>query len=99
MIGRVLSRTANPVAVTGHLAAGDVGRGRPDPWRLSSDRAQLARAFLDAAGVADARIARVTGKADRSPATAEAPHDSRNRRIEITSCAASSPEIRRLARR
>ena len=43
MIGRVLSRTVNPVAVTGHLAAGDVGRGGPDPWRLSSDRAQLTR--------------------------------------------------------
>ena len=67
MIGRVLSRTANPVAVTGHLATGDVGRGGPDPWRLSADRAQLARELLEAAGVADARVARVTGKADRSP--------------------------------
>ena len=43
MIGRVLSRTVNPVAVSGHLATGDVGRGGPSPWRLSSDRAQLAR--------------------------------------------------------
>ena len=31
MIGRVLSRTVNPVAVTGHLATGDVGRGGPTP--------------------------------------------------------------------
>ncbi|MFT3974508.1 MAG: flagellar motor protein MotB [Amaricoccus sp.] len=83
MIGRVLSRTENPVAITGNLAKGDTGRGGPDPWRLSSDRAQLARASLVAAGVDDARLARVTGKADRSPAT-EDPHDSRNRRIEIT---------------
>jgi chemotaxis protein MotB len=83
MIGRVLSRTVNPVAVTGHLAAGDVGRGGPDPWRLSADRAQLARALLTAAGVADARVSRVTGRADRGP-VADDPRDSRNRRIEIT---------------
>jgi chemotaxis protein MotB len=84
MIGRVLSRTANPVAVTGHLAGGDVGPAGPDPWRLSSDRAQLTRAFLTAAGVADARVARVTGKADRGPVVEDDPGDSRNRRVEIT---------------
>lgn len=83
MIGRVLSRTENPVAITGNLAAGDTGRGGPDPWRLSSDRAQLARSVLVDAGVTDARLARVTGKADRSPVT-DNPRDSRNRRVEIT---------------
>jgi chemotaxis protein MotB len=83
MIGRVLSRTANPVAVTGHLAPGDVGADGPDPWRLSGDRAQLARTLLVAAGVADARLNRVTGKADRSPVSEDA-GDSRNRRIEVT---------------
>ena len=83
MIGRVLAGTANPVAITGNLAAGDTGRGGPDPWTLSTDRAQLARGRLVAAGVADARLARVTGKADRSPAT-DAPRDPRNRRVEIT---------------
>ena len=83
MIGRVLSRTVNPVAVTGHLAAGDAGRDGPDPWRLSSDRAQLTRVFLEAAGVADARVSRVTGKSDRSP-VADDPRDRRNRRVEIT---------------
>ena len=83
MIGRVLATTENPVAIAGHLAPGDVGLGRPDPWLLSADRAQLARARLVAAGVADARLARVTGKADRSPA-AEGPETERSRRVEIT---------------
>ncbi len=83
MIGRVLARTVNPVAVAGHLASGDVGRDGPDPWRLSSDRAQLTRVFLEGAGVADARIARVTGKSDRGP-VADDPRDARNRRVEIT---------------
>ncbi|MBA3324537.1 MAG: OmpA family protein [Rhodobacteraceae bacterium] len=83
MIGRVLSRTENPVAITGHLVAEDTGDGRPDPWTLSADRAQLSRALLVAAGVADARLERVTGKADRSPST-ETAADWRNRRVEIT---------------
>ncbi len=83
MIGRVAARIANPIAVTGHLAKGDTGPGHPDAWNLSTDRAQLTREHLRAAGVTDARIARVTGKADREPA-AEDGSDSRNRRIEIT---------------
>ncbi|WP_299133431.1 flagellar motor protein MotB [uncultured Amaricoccus sp.] len=83
MIGRVAARIANPIAVTGHLAKSDTGMDRPDPWTLSTNRAQLAREHLQAAGVADTRIARVTGKADRDP-VAEDGSDSRNRRIEIT---------------
>jgi chemotaxis protein MotB len=60
-----------------------VERGGANPWRLSSDRAQLARDLLAAAGVADQRVSRVTGKADRD-AVADDPRDSRNRRVEIT---------------
>lgn len=83
MVGRVLAQTTNPVAVTGHLDARPEGEGPMDPWRLSSDRAQVARALLVQAGVVEPRLARVTGKADRSPAV-EDPADSRNRRVEIT---------------
>ncbi len=78
MIGRVLAVTTNPVAVSGHLAAGD-----PDPWTVSTARAQLARELLGAAGVVDARLDRVTGKADRGPVVDD-PASPRNRRIEIT---------------
>jgi chemotaxis protein MotB len=83
MIGRVLARTENAVAISGHLAAGDVGPDRPDPWTLSTDRAQSARGLIVAAGVADARLARITGQADRNPSGEEALED-RNRRIEVT---------------
>jgi chemotaxis protein MotB len=81
MIGRVLSRTENPVAVAGHLAAGDAGPG--DAWSVSTGRAQLSRELLEAAGVRDARMERVSGKADRNP-VADDPADPRNRRVEIT---------------
>ncbi len=83
MLGRVLASTGNAVAITGHLASSDVGEGRADPWRLSADRAQLTRSLLVAAGLADARLDRVTGKADRSP-SGETPDDQRNRRVEVT---------------
>jgi len=78
MVGRVLARTTNPVAVSGHLAAGDL-----ELWAVSTDRAQLSRERLEAAGIDDARLDRVTGKADRAP-VADDPKDGRNRRIEIT---------------
>jgi chemotaxis protein MotB len=80
MIGRVLARTTNPVAVAGHLAGGDAGT---DGWSISTGRAQLTRQRLEAAGVAEPRVDRVTGKSDRSP-IADDPADPRNRRIEIT---------------
>lgn len=80
MIGRAVENTANPVAVTGHLAA-PLPKG--DPWLRSGARAHAVRLRLVEAGVAASRIARVTGKADRDPA-AENPADPRNRRIEIT---------------
>jgi chemotaxis protein MotB len=84
MIGRVLSHTGNPVAISGHLASGDVeaAEPRPDPWILSADRAQLARELLVEAGIEDGRLKRVVGQADRAPVTAR-PQDQRNRRLEI----------------
>ena len=78
MIGRVLARTTNPVAVSGHLATGD-----PEPWTVSTARAQLSRQLLETSGVDDARIDRVTGKADRAPVIDD-PAAPRNRRVEIT---------------
>jgi chemotaxis protein MotB len=50
---------------------------------LSADRAQLARRLLVQAGVEDARLERITGRADRDPVTGT-PSDARNRRLEIT---------------
>ncbi|HVH03570.1 MAG TPA: flagellar motor protein MotB [Amaricoccus sp.] len=84
MIGRVLARTTNAVAVSGHLATGDVSFAGPDPWSLSGDRAQLTRRLLVASGVDDARLERVTGRADRGPVVEDRPSDPRNRRVEIT---------------
>lgn len=83
MIGRVLARTSNPIAITGHLAQGDALGTGADAWRLSGGRAELARELLVSAGIEDLRLSRLTGKADRSPVT-DWPADARNRRIEVT---------------
>jgi chemotaxis protein MotB len=82
MIGRVLARTTNPVAVAGHLAEGDAPTMAS--WPVSSGRAELTRAMLETAGVSDARMQRVVGRADRSPSFQADPADERNRRVEIT---------------
>ncbi|MEM8569342.1 MAG: flagellar motor protein MotB [Pseudomonadota bacterium] len=86
MIGRVTATVGNKVAISGHLATGDVALSTPspDPWLLSSDRAQLTRELLVLGGVSDARIERVTGRSDRAPVISEDSGDPRNRRIEIT---------------
>lgn len=83
MIGRIISHTANPVSISGHLAAGDVAPASLDPWLVSTDRANATRELLVASGLSGARLMRVTGEADRHPVT-ENGRDLRNRRIEVT---------------
>ena len=82
MIGRVIAKTENAVAVSGHLSSPDISHGRSEPWRLSSERAQLSRGLVVAAGVSGGRVERVTGHSDRSPSY-ERREDTRNRRIEV----------------
>jgi chemotaxis protein MotB len=54
-----------------------------DPrWSLSTARAGRLRELLESAGVDPARVARVTGHADRRPA-AENPMAARNNRLEL----------------
>jgi chemotaxis protein MotB len=51
-------------------------------WDLSAARAQAMRALLEGEGLAPRRIQRVTGFADRLPATAD-PMALRNNRLEV----------------
>ncbi|MEM9784443.1 MAG: OmpA family protein, partial [Pseudomonadota bacterium] len=56
-------------------------------WDLSADRANVARRLLVQAGLSEARIAAVIGRAATEPAAAD-PTDARNRRIAIKLLAA-----------
>ena len=83
MIVDVSALATNRVAVSGHVRAFPVTL-RDDPtWGLSTARAQTVRSLLATQGMDDDRLQRVTGFADRRPATAN-PTAPRNNRIEVT---------------
>ena len=83
-IVRVIKVTNKRVAVSGHTDATPFrSTSQQDNWQLSADRANAARRALVAAGLEDARIARVTGMADTEPIDPDAPDAAVNRRISI----------------
>jgi chemotaxis protein MotB len=84
LIGKVIARLPNNISVTGHTdnKPFTIGSGR-DNWTLSTERANVSRQYLVSAGVNEARVARVSGLADRDPYLPKDPEDPRNRRISI----------------
>ena len=84
MVGRVIALLPNDISVTGHTDSAPFAvNSRRDNWSLSTERANVSRGELVAAGVDDKRVARVVGMADREPLVPDNPKDSRNRRISI----------------
>ncbi len=82
MLTRVVGLVGNGIAVSGHVrAAPEVLKVNPS-WDLSTTRAQAMRVLLKEGGLADARVRRVTGEADREPVAAN-PMAVRNNRVEI----------------
>jgi chemotaxis protein MotB len=82
MLTRVFGLVGNGIAVSGHVqAAPEVLKVNPT-WDLSTARAQAMRVLLEEGGLEDARVRRVTGKADREPVAAN-PMAVRNNRVEI----------------
>ena len=70
--------------MTGHTDAIPFRAGSvQDNWQLSADRANASRRALIAAGLPEARIARVVGKADTEPLEPAHPDAAQNRRISI----------------
>ncbi len=76
-----LSRAAVLVALEGH-SDGD-GRASEANLALSAQRAQAARRYLAAAGVAAARLGGVSGMADLQPIYPDQPGRAENRRIVL----------------
>jgi chemotaxis protein MotB len=82
IVAETFAQAANGVAVNGHVRAYPVTLRDNPVWALSAARAQAIRSLLEAGGMAPGRIQRVTGHADRRPATPD-PAVVRNNRIEI----------------
>lgn len=80
-----LGAVENRISIFGHTDAVPFGRGALgfSNWELSADRANASRRELMAAGLPEARIARVVGMGPSQPLLPEAPLDPRNRRIGI----------------
>jgi chemotaxis protein MotB len=74
-----------PLEITGHTDSLPFGKNAAyTNWELSADRANASRRLLTDAGIADDRIARVTGRADKDPLIKDDPNAPGNRRISIT---------------
>ena len=82
LLSDVLDATKNQIAVDGYVRSYPVILVNNPTWDLSSSRAQVVRQLLENKGMPTNRIARVSGHADRKPATAD-PTAMRNNRIEV----------------
>ena len=82
LLSEVLNLTSNELAVNGHVRAYPVTLIDNPVWILSSERAQAMRELLQATGLNEQRFQRVTGFADRKPATTDSTA-LRNNRLEV----------------
>lgn len=82
-VAEALSDLEGAIIVRGHTDARPFRSGRSDNWVLSFQRAHATKEALTANGVAESRIRRVEGLADREPSRPEDPLASENRRIEV----------------
>ncbi len=72
----------NKIAVAGHVRANPIVAVKNPVWDLSAQRGTQTRIVLEKLGVAPKRIERVTGYADRKPATFDT-MAVRNNRLEV----------------
>jgi chemotaxis protein MotB len=84
VVTQVVQRLPNQITITGHTDAVPYPGGRKyTNWELSADRANASRREFLADGLAENRIGRVAGVADRDPLVADQPTSPRNRRISV----------------
>lgn len=82
VVARISAIVINPMAVEGHVRGYSVLLAGDPRWSMSVARADRVRQMLGEAGLDPARLARVTGHADRRPADSN-PMAVRNNRLEL----------------
>jgi len=82
LLAEVLALAENRIAVEGHVRSYPITLIDNPSWDLSATRAQVMRGLLGTAGLAEKRISRISGHADREPVTAD-PTALRNNRLEV----------------
>ncbi len=84
LVTQAISGLPNKVSIRGHTDSLAYAPGKSyDNWNLSSERALASRRAMLEAGLIEARIEGVVGRADRDPLFPDRPDDPRNRRISI----------------
>lgn len=82
MLAEVLLATKNSLAVNGYVRSYPIMLINNPVWNLSAARAQAMRGLMGELGLAQDRVQRVSGFADRKPITAD-PMAARNNRLEV----------------
>ena len=77
-----VNRLPNALAINAYTSTEPVVTLRPHAWPLSAQRADAVRQALPEADISGDRVVRITGHADRRPATTD-PLSSRNNRVEL----------------
>ena len=84
-VAQAAARLPNQVDIAGHTDATPFrGGGERSNWDLSAERANSTRRLLAEAGLPEARIRSVSGRADRDPLLPDQPTAAANRRVSIT---------------
>ncbi|MDK2760212.1 MAG: OmpA family protein [Sphingopyxis sp.] len=92
-IAKPVADVTNQVMIRGHTDAAPWSvKSGTNNWRLSVDRAEVVRNYLEFRGVGGNRFARIEGVADREPYVPADRLDPRNRRISITLGWRTSPD-------
>ena len=84
-IAEIVAGVPNQVMIRGHTDASPwSAKAGTNNWRLSVERAEVARQYLAFRGIGSDRFARIEGVADTEPYVPSNRYDPRNRRISIT---------------
>jgi chemotaxis protein MotB len=83
LLSEVFALAENQIAVNGYVRTLPITLKDNPNWELSTARAQAMRQMLEANKTPSQRVARITGNADRKPATQD-PTSVRNNRLEVT---------------
>lgn len=84
-IAKPIADVPNQLMIRGHTdAAPWSAKSGTNNWRLSVDRAEVTRNYLEYRGIDTNRFSRIEGVADREPYVPSNRFDPRNRRISIT---------------
>ncbi len=82
-VAPVLMKLPEQLSITGHTDAAPYRGGDRSNWELSAERANATRRLLADAGLPEARVQTVSGRADRDPLLPADPLAAVNRRIAI----------------